>query len=242
MNRRQHRKPPTAVRASAPSPEPNEHSPEDAALAFLEKKRTELEQLHSPTWKPTTHNGKELPSLIKGLSGRDRYEGIRNQVRLEILEEISVTQPKLAGSQEWFVSECREQCGGGFWRDFRERWPAFYGLAVWMGSERPLDFSRPIARGQFCQKVTDEVRKIRNMYRASGMSVAEIQNAHPEWVIWRVRESLREEDRETFNHPNRWGPPVGYATGILSKTQDASPHTINSWMKAYRKSQRSKKL
>lgn len=102
--------------------------------------------------------------------------------------------------------------------------------------------SRPIEQGKFCVQVIDDVRRIRNLYRSNGMSVGEIQNDSPRLAIWKVRDLLGEEDRETFNHPNRWGPPVGYAKGILSRIQNVSPHTINSWVKVYRKSRRSKKL
>jgi hypothetical protein len=96
-------------------------------------------------------------------------------------------------------------------------------------------------RGEFCQRVIDEIKRIKNQCVGMGRSVAEIQNDHPDFAVWKVRESLSSEDRDTFNHPNRWGPPVGFAKNILAKTSDVSVHTITSRVKAYRKSQQPKK-
>jgi hypothetical protein len=102
----------------------------------------------------------------------------------------------------------------------------------------PVPASRPIERGQFCQQVIDEIRRIKNLHLGSGMSIAEIQNENPKWAAWNVRESLSSEDRETFNHPRRWGAPVGYARLILSKDQAVTVDTVRSWVKAYRRSLR----
>jgi hypothetical protein len=94
--------------------------------------------------------------------------------------------------------------------------------------------TKPIDRGKFCDEVIDEIRTIRNLHSGSGRSVAEIQHANPRWAVWKVRESLDSEDQETFNHPNQWGPPVGYAKRVLSKINGVSMDTITSWVKAYR--------
>lgn len=101
--------------------------------------------------------------------------------------------------------------------------------------------AKRIERGKFCDQVIDEVRRIRNLCLETGRSVAEIQNEHPDWAVWKVRESLSPEDQDTFNHPRLWGAPVGYAKNILAKSSDVGVHTITSRVKAYRKSQRSKK-
>lgn len=95
-----------------------------------------------------------------------------------------------------------------------------------------------IKRGEFCQRVIEQIKRIKNLNRGTGMSVAEVQNENPEWAVWKVRELLPPEDRDTFNHPNQWGPVVGYAKNILAKTSDVSVHTITSRVKAYRKSQK----
>lgn len=95
-------------------------------------------------------------------------------------------------------------------------------------------------RGKYCCKVIEEVKKIKNRHLGTGRSVAEIQTDSPDMAVWKLRESLTPEDQDTFNHPNQWASPVGYAKIILAKTSDVSVHTITSRVKAYRKSQRSK--
>jgi hypothetical protein len=90
--------------------------------------------------------------------------------------------------------------------------------------------------------VIDQIKRIKNLHSGSGLSVAEIQHANPAWEVWKLRELLDSEDRETFNHPNQWGPKIGYAKGLLSKTHGVSTHTITSWTKAYRKHQKMKKV
>ena len=101
--------------------------------------------------------------------------------------------------------------------------------------------SKPVDRGKFCVQVIGEIRIIKNLAQGSGRSVAEIENEHPDFAVWKVRTSLSLEDQETFSHPNQWGPPVGYAKMVLSKIQGVRTHTINSWVKAYRKRQKAKK-
>jgi hypothetical protein len=106
-------------------------------------------------------------------------------------------------------------------------------------SSRPT--SRPVDRGKFCDQVIGEVKRIKNLHHGTGRSVAEIEKDHPDFAVWKVRASLSPDDQETFNHPNRWGAPIGYAKMILSKTHNASTHTISSWVKAHRKDRRAKK-
>ena len=101
----------------------------------------------------------------------------------------------------------------------------------------PISLSRPTERGKFCIQVCNEGKKVRRMH-LDGRSVAEIQHDYPDFAIWKVRESLSPEDRETFNHPRQWGP--GYVKMILARTEGISEHTVNASMKAYRKSQRPK--
>ena len=115
------------------------------------------------------------------------------------------------------------------------------GRGEWVGvTPAAVPVSRTIERGKFCEQVINEIKRIRNLHLGSGMSVAEIQKENPEWTAWKVRESLRSEDRETFNHPRQWGPPVGYARLILSKVQEVSVHTVKAWVKAYSRSLRMK--
>lgn len=101
--------------------------------------------------------------------------------------------------------------------------------------------SKPVERGKFCDQVTAEIKRIRELCRSHGRTVAEIQQAHPEFAAWKVRAQLCAEDQDIFNHPNQWGPVVGYAQLMLGNAHGVKPGTINSWVKAYRKTQRNKK-
>lgn len=101
--------------------------------------------------------------------------------------------------------------------------------------------SSVIERGKSCLQVIDEIRRIKNLCVGTGRSVAEIQNEHSDWAVWKVRDSLAQGDRDTLNHPRQWGPIIGYAKKILAKNYGVSEHTITARVKAYRKSQRPKK-
>jgi len=98
-----------------------------------------------------------------------------------------------------------------------------------------------VDKGEFCDQVISEIKRIKNLATGSGRSVAEIETEHPAFAVWKVRTSLSPEDQEGFAHPNQWGPPVGFAKLILSKIQDVSVHTIDAWVKAYRKARKTKK-
>jgi hypothetical protein len=95
-----------------------------------------------------------------------------------------------------------------------------------------------IDQGKFCEQVIGEMKKIKNLCGGGNSSVAKIQQEHPEFAVWKVRESLDEDLREAFNHPRQWGPVVGYAHIILGKSFDRKPPTIKDWVKAYRSSKK----
>src|SRR5260370_13402345 len=84
-------------------------------------------------------------------------------------------------------------------------------------AEQPkrVDATPPVSaameRGKFCQQVTDEIKKIKNLCLGTGRSVSEVQNEQPDWAVWKLRESLSSEHQDTFNHPRRWRPPAGYS-------------------------------
>jgi hypothetical protein len=100
---------------------------------------------------------------------------------------------------------------------------------------RPVRSSWLIERGKFCVQVIDEIKRIKNLALSTGRSMAEIQHEYPRWVVWKVRGQLPQDDQQTFNSPNQWGPVVGYARMVLSRIHHVSTHTIVSWVKAYRK-------
>ena len=103
--------------------------------------------------------------------------------------------------------------------------------------ERSSDaaLSRTLKNGQFCDRVIEEIRKIRHLYPASTM--VQIRTAHPEFLVWSLIDdsSTDEEDRDVFRHPNRWGPVVGYAVKLLARHYGKSEDTIQRWRKACRK-------
>lgn len=103
------------------------------------------------------------------------------------------------------------------------------------------ELSRPIDRGKFCDQVIEGMKRIKTLVVGTGRSMAEVQQDHPDLTAWKVRTELSAEDQEVFNRPRQWGPVVGYAKKILSKTHGVSTHTITSWVKAYNKDRKTKK-
>jgi hypothetical protein len=92
-----------------------------------------------------------------------------------------------------------------------------------------------LRKGKYCERVVEEMRRVRNLVLGTGATMAQVRTEQPSLAVWNVREQLSAEDKETFDHPNRWGPVVGYAKSLLSKGYGRSPDTITGWIKAYRK-------
>jgi|ERR1700735_2457809 len=98
------------------------------------------------------------------------------------------------------------------------------------------------ANGKRCDAIIGQIKKIKNMVAGQQRTVSQIRQEHPEWEVWSVADSLPEsEDREIFNRPRQWGPPVGYALTLLGKEYCKSPHTIRDWVKASRAENSTKK-
>jgi hypothetical protein len=98
------------------------------------------------------------------------------------------------------------------------------------------------AKGKRCHGIIGQIKKIKNMVAEQQRTVSQIRQEHPEWEVWSVADSLPEsEDREIFNRPRQWGPPVGYALTLLGKEYCKSPHTIRDWVKAFRAENSAKK-
>ena len=96
--------------------------------------------------------------------------------------------------------------------------------------------TRVLEDGRFCDRVIEEIKKIRHFYSAH--SVNQVKIDHPDFIVWKVIEEgvFAPEDLEIFYHPNRWGPTVGYALNLLSKHFDGrSVATIRRWRKVYRR-------
>ena len=98
-----------------------------------------------------------------------------------------------------------------------------------------IDLSSPFKNGQYCNRVVDEIRKIRHLH--PGSTVTQIRDAHPNFLVWGVidHRDTDAEDREIFFHPGRWGPVVGYSVKLLARHFGKSEETIRKWRKAYRK-------
>jgi hypothetical protein len=95
-----------------------------------------------------------------------------------------------------------------------------------------------LRKGKYCERVVEEMRRVRNLVLGTGATIAQVKTEQPSLAVWNVREQLSAEDKEMFDHPNRWGPVVGYAKSLLCKEHGRSPDTITGWIKAYRKYRR----
>jgi hypothetical protein len=89
--------------------------------------------------------------------------------------------------------------------------------------------------GERCDKIIKQIRKIRNMVRGHGDTMSEVRGKFPGLEVWQVADGLTGEDRDTFNHPNQWGPVVGYAKSLLAKDYGVAKATIGNWVKTYRR-------
>jgi hypothetical protein len=94
--------------------------------------------------------------------------------------------------------------------------------------------SMRLRNGAWCDEVIQEVKQIKQMSAERGMAVAEIKKLHPNFNVWSVMDLLPDEDRQTFAHPNQWGPTVGYARKLLARYYQKSESTIGDWVKDYR--------
>lgn len=93
-------------------------------------------------------------------------------------------------------------------------------------------------RGKRCAQIVEEVKRFKFLRLDAGKPVSEIQSENPDFLVWKVRENLSSDDRELFDHPNRWGSVANYAYGLLSKEYAKSWTTIRDWVKDYRSSER----
>jgi hypothetical protein len=101
------------------------------------------------------------------------------------------------------------------------------------------DSARTIEKGQFCDQVQREMRTIKAEAKSGGRTIVEIERAHPDFLVWKVRDALAQEDRDHFNHPRQWAAVIGYAEIILGKHYDGkSAQTVRDWVKAYRSTSR----
>jgi len=95
------------------------------------------------------------------------------------------------------------------------------------------ELTRKLERGARCARILDEVKEFKYLRVDVGMTVAEIQEKNPGFVVWKLRENLAAEDRDYFDHPNRWESVAGYAYGLLGKEYAKSWTTVRDWVKAW---------
>jgi hypothetical protein len=96
------------------------------------------------------------------------------------------------------------------------------------------DIGVALDRGQLCSIVVDEMKRLKNMRGGRGLTMLEIEAAHPNLKVWSLVQTLSDETRDTFQHFNQWGPAVGFARKLLGEHFDKSPTTIRNWIKQYR--------
>lgn len=75
-----------------------------------------------------------------------------------------------------------------------------------------------LQRGKRCAQIIEEMKRFKFLKLDSGRSLTEIQTENSNFLIWKLRESLSVEDRELFDHPNRWESVVTYTCGCLAKS------------------------
>jgi len=178
--------------------------------------------------------GPDTRSLTAQYVGGDEWEALANlqpritDIKLELCRRGVL--PEVAKASQQSVQGLKaESAAGSVETKAAQKFPQQVHSAP---DQKP---SRPVERGKFCDQVIEEIRRIKNLAAGTGRSVAEIEKENPAFAVWSIRRTLALEDQETFNHPNQWGPPVGYAKMILSKTHDVSKDTITSWVKAWRR-------
>ena len=151
----------------------------------------------------------------------------------EALEKLSFATVSPASGQ-WPSTTSFEEDGVLEALDTFERILEIIPLSAQRGTAE-AQIGHTLNNGQLCDRVIEEIRKIRHLYAASTMS--QIRSNHPNFVVWSVIDhpDTDAEDRDIFHHPNRWGPVVGYAVKVLARHFGKSEETIRRWRKAYRR-------
>jgi hypothetical protein len=101
--------------------------------------------------------------------------------------------------------------------------------------------SLKLERGKRCAQIVDEMKRFKYLRLDSARTVAEIQTDCSGFLFWKLRENLSPEDRDLFDHPNRWESVVNYAYLLLGKEYTKSWTTIRDWVKAWKRSQQPRK-
>ena len=119
--------------------------------------------------------------------------------------------------------------------------------ALKLGTDQPAgeEDVRPelVEKGHFCELVVQQVRSVRHSCVKRGWSINEHRRQYPNLAVWTVADAMGPEDRETFGHPNQWGPATGYAHKILCAFYNgAAEETVRSWRKEFRRTTKQQDL
>jgi hypothetical protein len=97
---------------------------------------------------------------------------------------------------------------------------------------------RPVAiqRGEFCERIIEELRRIREGQKGF-RTFEELERIYPNYeVVHILKDPLESEDRKTLASPNHWERVVTYASGILERYFEKSEHTIRQDRKRFKAS------
>jgi hypothetical protein len=102
---------------------------------------------------------------------------------------------------------------------------------------RPDQRPATVQRGEFCEQVIEELRRIREREREFG-TFEDLERICPDYGVVRIlkHSPFDSEDRVLLASPNRWERVVTYASGILEKYYRKSPHTIRQDRKRFKSS------
>jgi hypothetical protein len=195
-------------------------------------------EIISPCFLGALYRKRLLPEIESGIFRikamlRNRIEGVNSEDRA--LSRLV----HLATDAKWLRHEWRDriqikakELEGGKQRRIRLK----------HRSDEPSGATNKMAfeKGKRCERLVREVKIIKHAYVNQARKMTEIQEQSPSLLAWEIRDSLNEEDREMFQHPNQWGPVVGYAERLLEKTEHRSRATIQRWRKHYKRTLRTR--
>jgi hypothetical protein len=90
--------------------------------------------------------------------------------------------------------------------------------------------SEAAQRGHDCIQIREEMKKIKNLARTRKLSIYEIKNDYPTFLVWALADSLKDEE-EIFRNPRRW--PAGYTSALLERYYCKSRSTIKMWIREF---------
>ena len=192
----------------------------------------------------------QIASLIEMRLHLTRIE-VLDDAKISIASEPTPKHATQSASSIVRINEAVYAIGRKYGNEWNTKWlestAGLYAKLHLSQEEFAIDESSPtdkiehkeiVLKGKRCDEIVQEIRRLRNMVVTHHRTMAEIRSQNPGFQVWALSEILSEADRETFNHPRQWGPPVGYALGLLAKDYLRSAHTVADWRKIYRQTRR----